>query len=241
MKTIILCGGKGTRAHPVTVDVPKALIEVGGKPILRHVMDVYASQGFREFVLAAGHKADLIEEFSRTMPAELTVDAVDTGEDTQTGERVTRCRDRITDPFFLTYADGLANVDLARLLSFHRAHGGAATVTVVPLPSPYGTIETGGDGVVTTFTEKPVLADHNINGGYFVMDQRVFDCWAGTDLEREVLPNLVEARELYAYQHTGFWKSLDTYKDALTLSALTSEGREEKTTPWLRFETPASS
>jgi glucose-1-phosphate cytidylyltransferase len=204
-------------------------------------MDIYACRGFDRFVLAAGYKGELIEEFAAGLPTDWEVEVVHTGEDTETGERVARCRDRLDELFFLTYGDGLANVDLGRLLSFHRSHSGCATVTVVPLPSPYGTIETDARKRVFTFKEKPLLTDHWINGGFFVMEQRVFDRWEGVDLEREVLPRLAEAGELYAYRHEGFWKSLDTYKDALALSALSiASGHDDKgASPWLRFETPA--
>src|SRR5438132_3657326 len=161
--TVILCGGKGTRAYPHTGDVPKPLLEVSGRPILRHVMDVYAAQGHTRFVLAAGYMADAIEEFASTVPAGWKVEVADTGVETTTGERVRRCGNRVGDPFFVTYGDGLANVDLAALEAFHRGHDGVATLTTVPLPSPYGTIEFGDDGRISQFREKPSLFDHSIN------------------------------------------------------------------------------
>jgi len=234
--TVILCGGKGTRAYPHTVDVPKPLLEVARRPVLRHVMELYAAQGHTRFVLAAGYKAESIEEFASTLPTDWNVDVVDTGIETNTGERVRRCRERVGDPFFATYADGLANVDLAALESFHRAHAGVATLTTVPLPSPYGTIEFDGDGRISRFREKPRLGDYAINGGFFVFDQAVFESWEGEDLERDVLPALGAAGLLYALRHEGFWKSMDTYKDALELSALASEG----SAPWLSPATPVS-
>ena len=235
--TIVLCGGKGTRAYPHTVDVPKPLLDVSGRPVLRHVMDVYAAQGHTRFVLAAGFKVDAIETFASTLPREWTVEVVDTGVETKTGERVRLCRERVGDPFFVTYADGLANVDLTALEAFHRRHGGVATLTAVPLPSPYGTVELADDGRVTCFREKPRLRDHLINGGFFVFDQAAFDSWEGQDLECEVLPALGAAGRLHAWRHDGFWKSMDTYKDALELSALASEG----SAPWLSPAMPASS
>jgi len=229
VKTLILCGGKGTRAYPHTVEVPKPLLEVAGRPVLRHVMELYADQGFTEFVLAAGFKCELIREFAATLP-DWDVDVVDTGEDTNTGGRVFRCRDRLSDPFFATYADGLADIDLGQLLQFHRGHAGAATLTTVPLPSQYGTIEFDRGGQVHRFVEKPLLADRWINGGFFVFDQQAFDHWAGEDLERDVLPALGMAGALYAYEHSGFWKSMDTYKDALDLTRLAGDAGP----PWRR-------
>ena len=237
MKTVILCGGKGTRAYPHTTQVPKPLLEVAGRPVLQHVMESYAAQGFTSFVLAAGFKIELISSFVGTVPSGWDVDVVDTGEDTNTGGRIARCRDLLGDRFFATYSDGLSDIDLRALLSFHEGHTGSATVTTVPLPSQYGTIVFDAAHRVSTFREKPVLGDHWINGGFFVFDRAAFDHWPGEDLERDVLPALGTAGQLYAYQHRGFWKSMDTYKDALELSALVVEGKG----PWTRSGTPASS
>jgi glucose-1-phosphate cytidylyltransferase len=231
--TVILCGGRGTRAYPHTVDLPKPLLQVGDAPVLRHVMEVYAQQGFRTFVLAAGFKAELIETFASSLPAAWDVTVLDTGLDTPTGERIRACRDVVGSTFFATYGDGLGDVDLHDLLEFHRAHGRPATVTAVPLPSQYGTVELGADGSVERFREKPRLDGHLINAGFLVFDATVFDAWVGEDLERDVLPGLAHERGLMAYRHHGFWKSMDTYKDALELTALTEGGRP----PWLRQAT----
>jgi glucose-1-phosphate cytidylyltransferase len=237
LTTVILCGGKGTRAYPHTTELPKPLLEVAGVPILRHVMEIYARQGFTSFVLSAGFKAELIRSFAATVPEGWTVEVVDTGVDTNTGGRILGVEDLVGDTFFATYSDGLGDVDLGSLLAFHSAHPGAATLTTVPLPSQYGTIEQGPDGKVERFREKPVLSEHWINGGFFVFDRRAFDLWEGEDLEREVLPSLGAAGELFAYRHSGFWKSMDTYKDALDLSALAKDGRG----PWERSATKTSS
>ena len=241
MQTLILCGGEGTRAHPHTLEVPKPLLEVGGQPVLRHVMEIYASQGHAEFLLAAGFKLDLINRFATELPSSWEVRVVDSGRDANTAERVWACRDLVDDTFFLTYADGLADVDLAVLEHFHRSHPGSASVTVVPLPSPYGTVDIGVEGRVERFREKPSLLDHWVNGGFFLMDRDVFDHWSGADLEREVLPALAAVDQLFAYRHTGFWRSMDTYKDALELSALCPGPGEARPPPWIRSPTPASS
>jgi glucose-1-phosphate cytidylyltransferase len=237
VKTLILCGGKGTRAYPHTAQVPKPLLEVGGRPVLAHVMEIYAAQGFCDFVLAAGHKSELISQFAGDLPSEWRVSVVDTGEDTGTAGRVYRVRDQLGPTFLLTYGDGLADVDLAALLAFHRSHDGVATVTTVALPSPYGTVEADGSGRVERFREKPVLADHRINGGFLVMDQEALGGTPHDDLERGLLPALGAAGKLYARPHDGFWRSLDTYKDALELSSACGE----KGGPWLRSPTAAPS
>jgi glucose-1-phosphate cytidylyltransferase len=237
VQTLILCGGKGTRAYPHTETLPKPLLEVDGQPVLRQVMDIYAAQGFVDFVLAAGYKQELIVEYAAGLPSSWNVDVVDTGEETNTGGRVIRCRDRLAPTFFVTYADGLGDVDLTELAAFHRGHAGSATMTTVPLPSQYGTVDIAEDGRITLFREKPRLPDHWINAGFFVFDQDAFAHWAGEDLEREVLPALGAAGELYAYRHTRFWRSMDTYKDALELSALCSNGQR----PWLAPMAPRES
>jgi glucose-1-phosphate cytidylyltransferase len=242
MRTAILCGGKGTRAYPKTVEMPKPLLDVAGEPILRHVMGIFAAQGHTDFVLAAGFMAEMIDDFATTLPAEWDVEVVDTGLETNTGERLAKCRDRLGERFFATYGDGLADIDLAALLAFHGEHGGAATVTTVPLRSQFGTLELGTGGRVEKFKEKPILEDHWINGGFFVFDERAFDQWKGDDLERDVLPELAGQGELFAYRHRGFWKSMDTYKDALELTALCrdGEGPRGRIPPWTRPEPSAS-
>jgi len=229
VKTVILCGGKGTRAYPHTVDVPKPLLHVGGRPVLQHVLDIFAAQGFRSFVLAAGYRCEMIEEFAKTLDDELDVLVRDTGEDTGTGGRILACADDVGSVFFATYADGLGNVDLRALRDYHCGHEGSATVTTVPLPSPYGTLDFDGGRRVRAFREKPRLPDHRINAGFFAFDRGVFDRWEGDDLEREVLPALAEGGELFAFDHDGFWKSMDTYKESLDLTELCQRGHP----PWL--------
>ncbi|MEX1177453.1 MAG: sugar phosphate nucleotidyltransferase [Nitriliruptor sp.] len=229
MRAVILCGGRGTRAHPHTEVVPKPLLHVAGEPVLGHLLRIYASQGVTEFVLSAGYLADRIVEFARACPSSWDVEVVDTGEDAGTAERITGVRHLLDGTFFANYADGLGDVDLVALLEFHRGHPGGVTLTTVPLPSPYGTIETGRDGQVVSFREKPRLAEHRINGGYFVLDAPVVDRFDGPDLERDVLPTLAAAGELHAYPHPGFWRSMDTYKDAQELTELAQGGA-----PWVR-------
>ena len=236
MRTLILCGGKGTRAHPHTLEVPKPLLEVGDRPVLQHLMEVFAGQGFTDFVLAGGYKLAMLESFAAECPSGWSVEVVDTGLDTNTGGRVHRCGPLLGETFFCTYADGLGDVDLRALAAFHGDHAGVATMTTVPLPSQYGTIDVAGDGRVSAFVEKPHLPDHLINAGFFVFDRAVFDRWPspGEDLERDVLPHLGSHGLLFAHRHHGFWKSMDTFKDARELSDLC----RSETPPWLRPPAP---
>lgn len=230
MKTLILCGGKGTRAYPLTVDMPKPLLEVADRPILVHLMEIYAAQGFTDFVLAGGYKVEALQDFAEHLGRPgWTVEVLDTGESADTGERVVKSRDHMDDTFFLTYGDGLGNVNLQALLDFHGDHPGAMTVTTVPLPSQYGTLVPDEAGRVVEFREKPILPDHLINAGFFVVDQRAFDHWAAPSLEQNALPALGAAGELFAFTHRGFWKSMDTHKDALDLTKLCDDGAP----PWM--------
>ena len=232
MRTFVLCGGKGTRAYPYTRDLPKPLLEVAGRPILRHLLEIYAGQGHTDFVLLGGFMIGRLEQFAAGLPREWSVDVVDTGIDTNTGGRVRQCEGRTGSTFFLTYADGLGDVDLGALLDEHRRHGRLATLTAVPLPSQYGTIDVADDSMeVVRFNEKPSLPDHLINAGFFVMEEGIFERWPepGDDLERDVLPALAALGELSAHRHDGFWKSMDSYKDAVELNELCADGPG----PWL--------
>jgi len=239
--TVILCGGRGTRAYPHTAEIPKPLMDVDGRPIVRHVMDIYAAQGHTTFVLAAGFKAAAVVEYASTLPADWNVEVVDTGDDANKGDRVRAVVDFVGDTFFLTYGDGVGNVDLAALAGFHRDHGTDATITVVPLPVQYGTIELGDSGRVDGFHEKPKLTDHWINAGFMVMSNGVVSGSSG-DLEDDILPALSRAGRLYAFRHGGFWKSMDTYKDSIDLAAIAEKSRQTNgTLPWLKSQTRASS
>ncbi len=235
LTTIVLCGGRGTRAWPATSEVPKPMLRVAGQPVLRHVLDIYAGQGVTSFVLATGFKGGVIADWATTLPDSWNVRVLDTGLEADTGERTVRCLPHVDDTFFLTYGDGVGDVDLSALLDQHRTSGAGATVTVVPLPSPYGTLVLDDEGRVTEFTEKPRLADHPVNAGFFAFQRAAVAAVAGSgpSLERDLLPALGSLGRLYAYRHEGFWRSMDTHKDVLELDRLaTDEGA-----PWLHRRT----
>jgi len=230
LPTVILCGGKGSRAYPHAETVPKALFEVGGKPVLEHVMGVYALQGFRDFVLAGGYLIDALRVFADRiqMACGWRVAVSDTGLEANTGERVKRCAERAGERFFLTYCDGLANVDLHGLLDHHLSHGALMTVTAVPLQSQYGILELDGGDRVRCFREKPLLPQHLVNGGFFVVERAAL-AYCGDDLEHDMLPKLAADGQLVARRHDGFWRSMDTYKDLLDLRSISALGEP----PWL--------
>ena len=232
METVILCGGKGTRLRELTAAMPKVLVEIGGRPILWHIMKTYSHQGFSEFVLALGYLGDEVRRAFETTDEGWTVDAVDTGQETQTGGRIARLQDHVhADTFFATYGDGVADIDLGRLLEFHRAHGRVATVTVVRPRLQFGLVEVDAGGQVQDFTEKP-LFDGWINGGFFVFDRRVFDYLDDdSTLEREPMRRLAADGQLMAYRHEGFWACMDTYKDSVELNNAWASGEA----PWYQW------
>jgi glucose-1-phosphate cytidylyltransferase len=211
MRVLILCGGRGTRLNG---ERPKPLIEIGGRPIVWHVMSIYAAQGLSDFVLLTGYKGDEVADWAAG--AEWRVECVDTGVDTPTGGRVHAVRERLRETFCLTYADGVADIDLRALIAHHEAERSTATMTVVRPELPFGVAMLDGDRV-TGFREKPV-ASQWVNGGFFVLDPSALDYLdADSILEREPLERLAADGALAAYRHTGFWRCLDTAKDAQAL------------------------
>ena len=234
-RVVILCGGRGTRLQEHTPGIPKPLVEIGGRPILWHVIQIYAAQGLREFVLCTGYRRELIEAFvaETPWPDGVRVTCVDTGLDTPTGGRVHAVGDRVGEGTFLvTYSDGLADIDLRRLRAFHHDHGAAATVTVVRPELQFGVARLDGDDRVLGFHEKP-RSEHWVNGGFFCFEPAVLDYLGPSSvLEREPLEGLADDGALRAYRHTGFWDCMDTYKDAVLLNDLWASGDP----PWRVWE-----
>lgn len=233
---VILCGGRGTRLRERTETVPKALVEIGGRPILWHVIGIYAAQGFERFLLATGYLGEMVEAFveSTEWPDGVTVECVDTGLDTPTGGRIARLGERLGgESFCATYADGVADVDLGALLDFHREGGALATMTVVRPELQWGVAELDGDGRVAGFVEKP-RSEHWINGGFLCFEPGALD-YLDEDsvLEREPLARLAADGKLRAFRHEGFWDCMDTYKDAVVLNDLWAGGEA----PWVVWET----
>lgn len=229
---VILCGGRGTRLQEHTQAIPKPLVEIGGMPIVWHVIQLYALQGFRRFVLATGYRGELIERFAaaHAWPAGVSVECVDTGLETQTGGRIKRLEPALAGAarFCATYADGVADIDLGALLDFHDGHGALATMTVVRPLLQFGVTELAQDGRVRGFREKP-RSEHWINGGFFCLQAGVLDYLESDSvLEREPLQQLAADGQLRAYRHEGFWECMDTYKDAVALNDLWASGAA----PW---------
>jgi glucose-1-phosphate cytidylyltransferase len=223
----ILCGGRGTRLQERTHAIPKALVEIGGRPILWHVIRIYAAQGFRRLVLMTGYLGEMIEEFvaATDWPEPVRIECVSTGDDTPTGGRVALAADRFRDgTFCLTYADGVADIDLAALTGFHREQGLAATMTVVRPYSQWGIALIDPADRIEGFREKPRL-DYWVNGGFFCLEPAFLDYLSPTSvLERDPLEHAAADGQLVAFRHNGFWDCMDTYKDAIVLNDLWSGG-----------------
>ena len=262
MKTVILCGGYGTRIRDVSDDIPKPMIPIGGKPILWHIMKFYASFGYNEFILCLGYKSEIIKDFflnyelrsadiilSLGKNAEQTaigtrhtevgwkITLAETGIKAMTGARVKRIRKYIgtEQMFMLTYGDGVGDIDINKLLEFHKSHGKMVTITGVYPPGRFGELKIADDGcTVTGFNEKPQASGGRINGGFFVCNNAFFDILNDDEeliLEQEPMKKLVEAGELKVFKHDGFWQPMDTSREYLLLNDLYNNNKA----PWVKW------
>ena len=251
MKTVLLAGGLGTRLSEETTLKPKPMVEIGGKPMLWHIMSHYAAYGQKDFVVACGYKGDVIKDYFATFALresdftvglktgkaktlgrrapDWRVSLVDTGLETMTGGRLKRLKDLLTETFMVTYGDGLGSVDIKALLAFHKKNKRLATVTAVRPPARFGGLELMG-AKVARFTEKPQTGEGWINGGFFVFEPGVLKYMTGDDcvLERAPLERLAADGQLSAFRHEGFWQPMDTLRDKNHLEALWASGRA----PW---------
>ena len=250
MKTILLAGGLGTRLSEETVVKPKPMVEIGGMPIIWHIMKTYASYGYSDFAIALGYKGEVIKDFflnyklhksdmivnlksgnvkfENDASEDWTVALHETGVNSLTGGRLFNLKKLFKpgDTFMLTYGDGVADVDISKLVEFHKSHGKIATLTAVRPPARFGSIEMEQDGHIIEFKEKPQLGEGWINGGYFVFDYKIFDYLKNelTILEREPLESLAKENELVAYRHEGFWHCMDTIRDRDNLNEIWAKG-----------------
>lgn len=252
--TIILAGGFGTRIAEYSDFIPKPLVPIGNKPIISHIIDIYATQGVKKFIIAGGYRVDELKKYFSShylLSSDFTVDTksgdikllnrahrdvtitiVDTGLNTQTGGRLKRLENIIDqNPFFVTYGDGVSNVDLRMLIEQHHRLKTFATLTAVHPTSRYGKINTNQDGIVEDFIEKPEFGEDWINGGFMLMEHNVFEYLTGDDdvLEVALLQKLSKIKKLGALKHTGFWKSMDTLRDKRELDVIA----QSKALPWM--------
>lgn len=234
MKVIILAGGFGTRLSEETDLIPKPLVKIGGKPVLWHIMKLYSSFGYNEFIILLGYKGELIEEYFLNQLDLFNWDItfLDTGLKTDTGGRIKRAKNMIgNQPFLLTYGDGLSNIDINKLVAFHQNHDGLVTMTSVQLASRFGILEIGENNLVTRFNEKPKKNEAWINGGFFICDPEVIKYIKNdsTTFEKDPLSNLSKDGKLFTYRHHGFWKCMDTLRDKRELDTLAKSDR----LPWI--------
>lgn len=255
MKVVILAGGLGSRLAEETTVRPKPMVEIGGRPILWHIMSIYAQAGHNEFLIACGYKGEVIKEYFRnyhlhnsdlflnlkdgsaqvanSSTPDWRVGLIDTGLNTLTGGRLRRMKGLIGNaPFMVSYGDGVGNIDISKLLDFHRSHGKLATVTAVAPVARFGSLQVDGD-LVERFTEKPAAGEGWINGGFFVFQPEVLDYISGDNipLEGEPLENLASEGQLLAYRHSGFWHPMDTLRDKQLLESLWATGNPPWVTP----------
>ena len=256
MKTVILCGGLGTRIRDVADDIPKPMIRVGGMPIIWHLMKYYASFGHTEFVLCMGYKGEVIRDFFlSSMSSESVLTTIDattehvqfaasddlanwsvtlanTGQEAMTGARIYKVRNYLNnEPFMLTYGDGLSDINLDSLLAFHRSKNLAVTVTGVRPPARFGELQVGSDGIATGFNEKPQASAGMISGGFFVCEPTVFTHMNSQEnlvFEQEPMQSLVGEKLLSVYQHDGFWQCMDTFRDWQLLNSMI----DKEKAPW---------
>jgi glucose-1-phosphate cytidylyltransferase len=224
---VILCGGRGTRLAEHSSSVPKPLVEIGGRPIVWHVISLYLAHGFRRFLLLTGYLGGQVESFvaGESWPEDADIRCLHTGLDTPTGGRVHRAAGELVEPrFCLAYADGVADIDLTALLDHHTEHGASATMAVVQPRLPFGVAELGADGCVHGFSEKP-RSELWVNAGFFCFERSALEV-LGPDsvLERAPLERLAQNGQLRAFRHRGFWQCMDTYKDAITLNEMWLQG-----------------
>ena len=231
MKVILLAGGFGTRLSEYTDSIPKPMVQIGDKPMLWHIMSIYAKYNYKDFVIAAGYKSEVIKEYFSKNTKDWNVELVETGKNTMTGGRVKRLQKIIgNETCMLTYGDGLSNINLDSLIEFHKSHKKLVTVSAVRPPARFGAIELN-ENKVTSFKEKSHLGEGWINGGFFVVEPEFFNFIHGdsTYLEREPLEKAVSKGELFAYKHNGFWQCMDTKRDKDNIEEIYS-----KDAPWLR-------
>lgn len=224
MKTVILCGGYGTRLSEETIIKPKPMVKIGDKPILEHIMNIYKYYGYNQFVLALGYKSEYIKKFYKNKK---NIELVYTGKDTKTGGRLLRLKNYLKNEktFMLTYGDGVSNINIKNAIRFHKNHGKIATITAVRPPVRFGELKIGRNKV-KSFKEKPQVGQGWINGGFFIFNNKVLNFIKDdqTMLEKEPLEKLTKTGQLMAFEHKGFWKCMDTMRDKILLNKLWKEG-----------------
>jgi glucose-1-phosphate cytidylyltransferase len=231
MKVVILAGGKGTRISEYSSSIPKPMVPIGSKPILEHIINYYIKFGFKDFIIATGYKHSIIKDYFKNKNVFARINVIDTGVETLTGLRLKKLTNELKGTFMLTYGDGLSNINLKKLLNFHKKSKKKITLTAVHPPARFGELSIS-KGIVTNFEEKPQLQKGWINGGFFVVEPEFLKLIGNKNimLERSPLTKAVKTKNLAAYKHKGFWFCMDTLRDKKVLDGMI----KSKNTPWLK-------
>jgi glucose-1-phosphate cytidylyltransferase len=233
MQVVILCGGKGTRLSEYTEEIPKPLVAIGNKPILHHLMEIYSFYGHNDFILCLGYKGDKIRNYfsNHKENKKWNISFAETGESSTKSRRLLKIKNLVKeDTFMVSYGDDLSDVDINKIIAYHRKGKKTVTLTAVPLISPFGIIEINSKNEAVKFMEKPKL-NNWMNGGFYVMDKKIFESLKNTEeLEKEAFEKLASKKQISVYRHTGFWKSMNTLKDVIELNEMHNKGE----TPWIK-------
>ena len=231
MKVVILAGGKGTRISEYTTSIPKPMVPIGSKPILEHIINYYIKFGFKDFIIATGYKHSIIKDYFKKKNVYAKINVINTGVETLTGLRLKKLTKELKETFMLTYGDGLSNINLKKLLNFHKKSKKKITLTAVHPPARFGELSIS-KGIVTNFEEKPQLQKGWINGGFFVVEPEFLKLIGNKNimLERSPLTKAVNTKNLAAFKHKGFWFCMDTLRDKKVLDGMI----KSKNTPWLK-------
>ncbi len=232
MKVVILAGGFGTRLSEYTDTIPKPMVPIGGKPIIEHIMEIYAYYGHKEFYIALGYKGDIIKQYFKNFKKDWKINLIDTGSDTFTGGRLKRLQKYLlNEPFMLTYGDGLSNINITELIKFHQTHKKMVTISAVRPPARFGSLSLKGDDVVK-FKEKTQLGESWINGGFFVINPNFLEFIEGdnTVLESKPLEKVTDLKEIRAFKHEGFWQCMDHKLDKDLLDGMVKDNKA----PWIK-------
>ncbi len=232
MKVVILAGGFGTRLSEYTDTIPKPMVPIGGKPIIEHIMEIYAYYGQKEFYIALGYKGDVIKQYFKNFKKDWKINLIDTGSDTFTGGRLKRLQKYLlNEPFMLTYGDGLSNINITELIKFHQTHKKMVTISAVRPPARFGSLSLKGNDVVK-FKEKTQLGESWINGGFFVINPKFLEFIEGdnTVLESKPLEKVTDLKEIRAFKHEGFWQCMDHKLDKDLLDGMVKDNKA----PWIK-------
>ena len=226
---VILAGGKGSRLYPLTKDIPKPLVRIGELPVLGHIVKYFGHFGIKNVKVLVGYKGDAIREYFRDNFKEMNIECIDTGEDSDTAERLWQIRKAVSDRFILSYSDVLSNINLNNEVSFHIKKGKVGTMGLVPLRTPYGVLSLDDNDIAVDYVEKPVFYDYWMNCGLFVFEKALFDYWdwKNTDFSKGMLVKLAKLSQLSGYKHQGFWSGMDTIRENEILNELWKKNEAE--------------